>query len=243
MNAAMLCLNLCRGIFQSALGAVVVAPVVEGQHAVAQYIYLRCKYMVDAAVGVVCHLKAVECAGWRELYMCRLKGICEHSTLGEGLVGRAVLRNIEVAGKDYACALATHLLDARDDELCTLYASNFALVVHMGIEEPELLLGLLIFEISPAAHAAAYCIPTERHLLRGLREPEGTAVEQLETVAAVEYRAVLTLCLATTSWSRVADSNPNWDELSRSASCRQVASLCTHHCNTCVAPDVRAVLI
>ena len=46
-----------------------------------------------------------------------------------------------------------------------------------------------------------------------------------------------------TSWSRVADSNPNWDELSRSASCRQVASLCTHHCNTCVAPDVRAVLI
>ena len=46
-----------------------------------------------------------------------------------------------------------------------------------------------------------------------------------------------------TSWSRVADSNPNWDELSRSASCRQVASLCTRHCNTCVAPDVRAVLI
>ena len=46
-----------------------------------------------------------------------------------------------------------------------------------------------------------------------------------------------------TSWSRVADSNPNWDELSRSASCRQVASLCTHQCNTCVAPDVRAVLI
>ena len=45
-----------------------------------------------------------------------------------------------------------------------------------------------------------------------------------------------------TSWSRVADSNPNWDGFSRSASCRQGASLCTHHCNTCVAPDVRAVL-
>ena len=24
---------------------------------------------------------------------------------------------------------------------------------------------------------------------------------------------------------------------------RQVAALCTYHCNTCVAPDVRAVLI
>ena len=46
-----------------------------------------------------------------------------------------------------------------------------------------------------------------------------------------------------TSWRRGADSNPNWDGFSRSASCRQVASLCTHHCNTCVAPDVRAVLI
>ena len=46
-----------------------------------------------------------------------------------------------------------------------------------------------------------------------------------------------------TSWSRVADSSPNWDRLSRSASGHPVASLCTCHCNTCVAPDVRAVLI
>ena len=45
------------------------------------------------------------------------------------------------------------------------------------------------------------------------------------------------------SWSRVADSNPNWERLSRLASCHQVATLCTPHCNTCVAPDVRAVLI
>ena len=45
------------------------------------------------------------------------------------------------------------------------------------------------------------------------------------------------------SWSRVADSSPNWDRLSRSASGHPVASLCTCHCNTCVAPDVRAVLI
>ena len=46
-----------------------------------------------------------------------------------------------------------------------------------------------------------------------------------------------------TSWSRVADSSPNWDGFSRSASRRRVASLCGRHCNTCVAPDVRAVLI
>ena len=46
-----------------------------------------------------------------------------------------------------------------------------------------------------------------------------------------------------TSWSRVADSNPNWESLSGSARRRRLASLCSSHCNTCVAPDVRAVLI
>ena len=45
------------------------------------------------------------------------------------------------------------------------------------------------------------------------------------------------------SWSRVADSNPYCDRLSRFVSCRQVTALCTCHCSTCVAPDVRAVLI
>ena len=46
-----------------------------------------------------------------------------------------------------------------------------------------------------------------------------------------------------TSRSRVADSDPNWDRLLRLASCHQVAPLCTGHCNTCVALDIRAVLI
>ena len=42
---------------------------------------------------------------------------------------------------------------------------------------------------------------------------------------------------------RVAASDPNYDRLSRFAPPRGVAALCTGHCNTCVAPDVRAVLI
>ena len=45
------------------------------------------------------------------------------------------------------------------------------------------------------------------------------------------------------SRSRVADSDPNWEGLSGSARPRSLAPLCTPHCNTCVAPDVRAVLI
>ena len=44
------------------------------------------------------------------------------------------------------------------------------------------------------------------------------------------------------SWGRVADPSPNWDAF---MDWTDVAGglPCTRHCNTCVAPDVRAVLI
>ena len=45
------------------------------------------------------------------------------------------------------------------------------------------------------------------------------------------------------SWSRVAGSSPNWEGIWGLALRRRMAALCTPHCNTCVAPDVRAVLI
>ena len=45
------------------------------------------------------------------------------------------------------------------------------------------------------------------------------------------------------SRGRVADPDPNWDRFYRSASPCGVASLCTDHCSTCVAQDVRAVMI
>ena len=45
------------------------------------------------------------------------------------------------------------------------------------------------------------------------------------------------------SWGRVADLSPNWDRLLRFDAICITPSLCTGHCNTCVAPDVRAVLI
>jgi len=44
------------------------------------------------------------------------------------------------------------------------------------------------------------------------------------------------------SWSRVADSNPNWERLSRLPSPRGVGTRCTAHCSTCAAPDVRAMM-
>ncbi len=45
------------------------------------------------------------------------------------------------------------------------------------------------------------------------------------------------------SRSRVADSDPNWDRVYRFAPIHIVAALCPYHCSTCVAQDVRAVMI
>ena len=45
------------------------------------------------------------------------------------------------------------------------------------------------------------------------------------------------------SRGRVADPDPNWERLSGLDDCHQTPTRCTAHCNTCVAPDVRAVLI
>ena len=45
------------------------------------------------------------------------------------------------------------------------------------------------------------------------------------------------------SRSRVADSDPNCDRFYRFAPPCDVAALCTGHCSTCVAQDVRAVMI
>ena len=45
------------------------------------------------------------------------------------------------------------------------------------------------------------------------------------------------------SRSRVADSDPNCDRLYRFAPAHAVAALCNDHCSTCVAQDVRAVMI
>ena len=45
------------------------------------------------------------------------------------------------------------------------------------------------------------------------------------------------------SWGRVADPSPNWEALWRLDYIYMQPTLCMPHCNTCVAPDVRAVLI
>ena len=57
-----------------------------------------------------------------------------------------------------------------------------------------------------------------------------------------EVIADTSLLAIPTSWSRVADSNPNWARFCRFAPSRDIASHCTGHCSTCVALGVRAIL-
>ena len=45
------------------------------------------------------------------------------------------------------------------------------------------------------------------------------------------------------SCRRVSAYNPNWDEFLSLAPPRGLASLCTHHCSTCVALDIRGMMI
>ncbi len=45
------------------------------------------------------------------------------------------------------------------------------------------------------------------------------------------------------SCRRVSAYNPNWDEFLSLAPPHGIASLCTHHCSTCVALDIRGMMI
>lgn len=56
-----------------------------------------------------------------------------------------------------------------------------------------------------------------------------------DTVADMSLLAIPTSC------SRVADYNPNWDRLYGFAPSHDLATFCTGHCSTCVAPDIKAM--
>ena len=107
--------------------------------------------------------------------------------------------------------------------------------------QPHLPVRLPCYDLAPV---------TDFTLVRSLRsQPSGTLGSHGLTGGVYKARerihrimADMRLLANPASWSRVADSNPNWDRLWGLAQPRGLAALCTCHCNTCVAPDVRAVL-
>ena len=55
--------------------------------------------------------------------------------------------------------------------------------------------------------------------------------------------ADLPLLAIPTSWRRISAFNPNWDRFLGFASYHYVASLCYGHCSTCVAQDIKGMMI
>ena len=75
----------------------------------------------------------------------------------------------------------------------------------------------------------------------GFRDLTGCVYKARERIHRII--ADIRLLANPTSQSRVADSDPNWDYLYGFALCCQMAAHCSNHCNTCVAQDIRAVMI
>ncbi len=112
--------------------------------------------------------------------------------------------------------------------------------------QPHLPVRLPCYDFVPIAD------PTfDGSLPQGVRPP-ASGVTDFHDVTGGVYKARerihrsvadLRLLATPTSRGRVADPDPNCDRFYRFAPPCDVAALCTYHCSTCVAQDVRAVMI
>ena len=110
------------------------------------------------------------------------------------------------------------------------------------IVHPQVLLRIPCYDFSPVSS------PTmDPHITRGASD-----ITTSHAVTGGEYKTQehihrdisdSRLLAIPTSWSRVSDSNPDWDMLWRLAPPRGIAALCTYHCIMCVALGVKAMLI
>ena len=130
-----------------------------------------------------------------------------------------------------------------DDAPCSIWLSNPGLP-RKEVIQPHLPIRLPCYDFTPITdHTFGACLPYGWHSDFGyyrLSWCDGRCVQGPGTYSP--RRADPRLLAIPTSWSRVADSNPNWDRFLGFAPPRGLASLCTGHCSTCVAPDVRAMM-
>jgi len=108
--------------------------------------------------------------------------------------------------------------------------------------QPQVLLRLPCYDFTPVADSTVegseFRIPASSEInSHGVTGGEYKTRERIH-----RSMADLRLLAIPASWSRVADSNPNWDIFYRFAPSRDIASHCICHCSTCVAPDIRAMM-
>ena len=117
-----------------------------------------------------------------------------------------------------------------------------SLVFGKEVIQPQVPLRLPCYDFTPVADSTVegseFRIPASSEInSHGVTGGEYKTRERIH-----RSMADLRLLAIPASWSRVADSNPNWDVFYRFAPSRDIASHCICHCSTCVAPDIRAMM-
>lgn len=128
-----------------------------------------------------------------------------------------------------------------------LYIKKQILIIFLWKEviQPQVLLRLPCYDFTPVMNHSVVTVPPKVRLATsGATHSHGVTGGVYKARERIHRAMADARLLANpASRSRVADFDPNWERFLGLASGRPVAALCTPHCNTCVAPDVRAVLI
>jgi len=111
--------------------------------------------------------------------------------------------------------------------------------------QPQVPLGLPCYDFTPVMnHSVVIALPKVRLTTSGATHSHGVTGGVYKARERIHrIMADIRLLAIPASRGRVADPDPNCDRFCRSAPPCGVASLCTGHCSTCVAQDVRAVMI
>ena len=128
-----------------------------------------------------------------------------------------------------------HLFTRRVHQRCSLFSRKEVFQPHLPVRLPCYDLALVTdFALGRSLRSRTSGTPGFHGLTGGVYK----ARERIHRIMAD-----MRLLAIPASRGRVADPDPNCDRLCRSAPPHGVASLCTGHCSTCVAQDVRAVMI
>ena len=131
-----------------------------------------------------------------------------------------------------------------DPKILLACKQDLGLLQKKEVIQPQVPLRLPCYDFIPiTSPTLGRCLPkvgTHTSGRTGFHDVTGGVYKARERIHGVI--ADTPLLAIPTSWSRVADSNPNWAWLYGLAQPRGIASHCTRHCSTCAALVVRAIL-
>lgn len=183
------------GLFLSSL-SLVGGPIAVGEDAIAvDGKGRRDKYMVDAACREAVGIKIVEGSVFDKAQAGIGIGVFQYARMREDAIDLIPLVHIEITREHGWCPHG-HLAYAADDEFGPLATRHHTHMVHVDIEEEELLSRALIEEFAPGADSHASSVPSQSRSGGSGGEPEMPLVEQGQRASVVEYGGVLS-CLLT----------------------------------------------